>query len=512
MDEPRPDDPAPPPSSARGALTLMIGTLASRATGLLRNSLLNQLFSREISDAFVTAFRVPNLFRELLAEGALTNAFVPSYKELSREQARRLSGVLLGLLVLVNGALLLLAYLATPWIVGLLVSDNVNVVLATQLTRIVFPFLTAISFSALAMGILNGEERFFAPAWAPVALNVVVVTLMLLFPNRAVPLALAFVLGGAAQLAVQLPALIRHRLLPTPGRLWHPAMAGVLVLMIPAIFTTSGRQILNVIASNVVTGIAAGAQTAFFNAELFLSLALGLFSISPALAYYSRLAANAVEEPDTFRYTLLEGLRLITFLTVPAGLALLLLAEPAVQAIFNYLSLVDRPLDEARLTLTIAATAPLGLAIFPLGLYNLLIRTFYVRRRVRTPVLITLVFLGLHALLYWQLAPAYGIAGMSWATVIVAWGQFLMVLALVLRRERFDLTSLGRQALSVWLAAGVASGATWLLLQAIPFGAGWFGFLGQALVGVIALGAVYAVMARVLGVAELSRLWGALRR
>ena len=490
----------------------MIGTLASRATGLIRNSFLNQLFSREVSDAFVTAFKVPNLFRELLAEGALTNAFVPGYKALSRGEARRLAGALLGLLVLVNAALLIVAWLAAPSIVDLLVSDNVDVALATRLTRIVFPFLTAVSFSALAMGILNAEERFFAPAWAPVALNVVTATLMVLFPNRAVPLALAFVLGGAAQVAVQVPALLRHGLLPDVRRLWHPAMAGVLVLMIPSIFTTSGRQVLNVVASNVVTGIASGAQTAFFNAELFLSLALGLFSISPALAFYSRLSANAVEAPEAFEGTLLEGLGLIAFLTVPAGLILWLLAEPAVHVVFNYLSLVGRDLDDARLGLSIAATAPLGLAIFPLGLYNLLIRTFYVRRRVLTPIAVTLVFLPLHALLYWRLAAAYGIAGMSWATVFVAWSQGAVVLALVARRERLALQGLAWKVLRLWLAAAAATLGSWGVLRLVPWREGWFGFLGQALLGIALLAGLYLLLTRALGVPEPKRLLTALRR
>ena len=153
----------------------MIGTLASRVTGLLRQSLLVQLFSTEVTDAFLIALKIPNLFRELLAEGALINSFVPAYKALPPADAKRLSGALLSLLVVLNGLLLLLAVWTAPVIVNLLVSDpdTINVPLTISLTRAVFPFLSAISFSALAMGILNAEERFFAPAWAPVVLNVV---------------------------------------------------------------------------------------------------------------------------------------------------------------------------------------------------------------------------------------------------------------------------------------------------------------------------------------------------
>src|SRR5690554_5294534 len=132
----------PARSTRRGALTLMVGTLASRVTGLVRNSLLAQFFPTAVIDAFVTAFKVPNLFRELLAEGALSNSFVPVYKRLSTADARRLSGALLALLVVVNGLLMALAYLAAPAIARLLIADagHVDVDLTVRLIRIVFPF------------------------------------------------------------------------------------------------------------------------------------------------------------------------------------------------------------------------------------------------------------------------------------------------------------------------------------------------------------------------------------
>ncbi len=511
-----PEAPAGPrrPSSVRGALTLMVGTLGSRVTGLLRNSLLNALFSREVSDAFITAFKVPNLFRELLAEGALTNSFIPVYAGLDREEKRRLSGALLGLLTVVNGVLLLVAYLAAPLLARLLISDpaNVDVALTARLVRIVFPFLPAISFSALAMGILNGEERFLAPAWAPVALNVVTVAMMALFPGQAVMLTLAHVLGGVAQLAVQVPALLRHRLLPRLSGLWHPALGSVVLLMLPFAFTTGGRQVLNVVASNVITGIASGAQTAFYNADLFLSLALGLFSISPALAYYSRLSDNAVRQPEAFRRTLLEGLRFITFLTVPAGLALALMAAPAVQVVFNWKSLLGTGLDAARLQLSIAAAAPLGLAVFPIGAFNLLVRTFYVRRQVVTPVAVVLGFLALQGTLYVLLARAYGIAGVSWGTVIASWTQLVLMVVLVYRRERFDLPSYLRSTARVWLAGLLAAVAAAVVLRWAGPASGWSGHAGRLLLGGGVLAGAYLGLGAALRLPELTAVLRRVRR
>src|SRR5690554_3721377 len=505
---------SPARSTRRGALTLMIGTLASRVTGLVRNSLLAQFFPTTVIDAFVTAFKVPNLFRELLAEGALTNSFIPVYKALAPAEQRRLSGALLALLAVANGVLMLGAFAAAPLLASLLISGvgHVDVELTTQLIRIVFPFLPAISFSALAMGILNAEERFFAPAWAPVALNVVTVTLMALFPGQAVMLALAHVFGGLAQLLVQVPALVRSGLLPKPGSLWHPAMGEVLVLMVPFTFTAGGRQVLNVVASNVITGIDAGAQGAFYLSDLFLSLLLGLFSISPALAYYSRLSHHAARGDAEFGPTLGEGLRLITFLTVPAGLALTLLAAPAVDAVYNWRSLFGAPMDAELRAFTIAATLPLGLAVFPIGVLNLLIRSFYVRRLVRPPVVLVLVFLTLQGLLYVALSRPFCIAGVSWATALAAWAQALVTAGLVARRERFGLGAWAAQAARVWLAALGALLAGWLALQAVPLPAGRFGQLGRLAVGGGAMVAAYLLLGVLLRVPELRALGRLVRR
>ena len=172
------------------------------------------------------------------------------------------------------------------------------------------------------------------------ALNVVTTVLMLLYRDQALLLAVAFALGGVAQLLVQLPTLTRAGLLPRLGVWWHPQLRRVLLLMVPFTFTTGARQLLALVSSRLLSALpAVGSVTAYANADLFLSLALGLFSISPALAFYSRLA-SLVGEPKDFRQTLLTGLRLITFLTVPAGLLLALYAGPAVESVLNWSTLL----------------------------------------------------------------------------------------------------------------------------------------------------------------------------
>ncbi|MBS3934415.1 MAG: murein biosynthesis integral membrane protein MurJ [Truepera sp.] len=491
-----------PRSSTRHALTLMIGTLASRLSGLVRASLLLQLFPQAATDAFNVAWKIPNLFRELLAEGALTNSFIPIYKALPREEGRRLAGALFAALALLNALLLGLAIWAAPWLVGLLLQPDsvVDFALAVQLTRIIFPVLAAISLSALAMGILNAEERFFAPAWAPVALNLVVIAVMLLYPGQAPILALGVVLGGLAQLLVQLPALLRGRLLPVLSGLWHPSLGLVLLLMAPFALTTGARQVLNLLATNLLSGLPGGSITAFENANLLFSLALGLFSISPALAYYSRLSGEATA-PERFLATLTSGVRLITFLTVPAGLLMFLLAAPAVNAIWN---LSPAAGQEQTILFTIWAVAPLGLAVFPWGVNNLLLRPFYIRQRVRTPIIISLSFVALNGLLFVLLAPRYGLTGMAWASVAVGWLQLLVLLYWLRRTEGFSPSAFAAHAGRVWAAAMPAAGAAWALVAWLPWPVGWLGWAMQVGVGGVVAGLVYAGLALALKIPEMT--------
>ncbi|MEX2502394.1 MAG: murein biosynthesis integral membrane protein MurJ, partial [Trueperaceae bacterium] len=496
-----------------GGAVLMGGTLGSRVTGLLRNSLLNQLFDRTVTDAFTVAVKVPNLFRELLAEGALTNSFVPVYARLDRAEAQRLAGALLSLLVLVNGVLVLAATWAAPWIVALLLGGegSVDAELATRLTRAVFPFLMAVSLSAWAMGILNAEERFFAPAWAPVALNVVTVAGMLLWPSAAMPLAIAFAVGGVAQFAVQAPALLRAGLWPGFLRPWHPELLGVLLLMAPFAITTSGRQIVNVLATRVLNGLPAGSQTAWFNADLFLSLAVGLFAVSPALSWYARLSRLAKEEPAAFAGTLRDGIRFIAFLTAPAGALLAVLAEPSVRVVFDWLSLVDRGLDDQRLRLTVAATVPIGLAVVPLGLHQLLSRAWYVRRRIGVPIGVGLGFLTLQGALFLAWGPAFGVAGLAWAAAASAWVQLIVLGAWTVRTEGLAVGPLLGHLARVVLASAIAAGAASLAAGLVPT-PDWTGWATRLIVGGSAGLVAYLAAGAMLRLPELAQAWRRVRR
>ena len=498
-------------SSSRHALTLMVGTLASRVTGLLREVLVVALFPVTASDAFRIAWTVPNLFRELLAEGALTNAFIPIYKELSEAERRHLSGAVASVLFLVNALLLLAVLLSAPWIVDLLLAEQSNVdrELTITVMRTVFPLLMAISFSALAMGILNSEERFFAPAWAPVALNVVMIIVMLLAPKTALWLGVGAVAGGLAQFVFQLPSLASFGLLPRPS-LWHPGLPLVLSLTTPFLFTTGARQFLSVVAQRLVSNellFGAGAVTAYSIAGMLFGLVLGLFSISPATAYYSRLAGDAARGSVT--KTLTAGVRFIAFLCIPAGLLLLAFNRPVVSVLFQ----LRAAGQEGSVELAIRAVAPLGLAVFPVGLNNFLLRPFFVRKRVRAPIIISVLFTLLNALFFVLLTPSYGIAGLTLATALTGWLQLAVLLLFMRRDEGLALRPLLLHSIKLFAAAGAALlPAVYAASWAGGLLAGWWGLVLELLTGGLLTLAIYALIAARLGVPELAALQRRLAR
>lgn len=495
------------PTAARSTVTLMIGTLASRATGFLRQSLLTQLFSATINDAFNVAQKMPYLLRELLAEGALTGSFVPNYKSLSKEEARKLSSAFLGFLIALNAVLLMGVYFLTPWLVDMLLADKSNIdrALVEKLLPLTFPVLTMVSLSAWAMGILNAEAKFFAPAWAPVALNVTTIILMLVFPGSAVMLAWGLVIGGLMQFLVQIPSLVRGGYVGKFTGFWHPKIKGVLYLMVPSIFSSSGRQILNFVTTNLLSRLPVGSATAFGIADLFLSTALGLFAVSPTTVYYTRLSDNAANHPEKFNDTLQTGLKFIAFMAVPGGLFLSVFASPIIEVVFNWLSLFGRAgASPDILKYSTQLLMPLGLAVFPISLLSLTGRTFFIRGKIVFSILFSLGFIVVHGILYYVLSSLMGIAGMSWATVIMTWTQLVSLLTIVSRMEKFSPRGVVFYALKAW-AAGVLAVALAVLVLLLPV-SGWWMSLTQLIIGGVIFVILYLQLARLFKLPEAAQM------
>ncbi|WP_425145541.1 murein biosynthesis integral membrane protein MurJ [Deinococcus sp.] len=509
---PIPATPPPPRTSAgRNIAVVMAGTLGSRLTGILRQLLINA-FPTALTDAFFLATRVPNTLRELLAEGALINAFIPVYKALDEQGRRSLAQAFSGVLIAVNLLLMGLGILAAPWIAGLLVPPGspINFELVVYLTRLLVPFLMLISLSAIAMGLLNADEHFRESSFAPVAFNFASIAVLLLAPKSATWLGLGWLIGGFAQLVVQLPSLTRFGLLPLPALRPHPAMRRVLVNMAPFTLTAGARQLLNFYVQRLLSGpqYPSGTVTGYNNAETLFTLANGLFVVSPALAYFPRFAQQAGERDWAgFRALTLSALRLVTFLAAPTSALLVALSGQAV-SIFN----LGHSFDPAKFRAGSGILEGWALALLPWAVNTILLRTFYARQRVREAVSVSALGFVAEVLLYRLLTPVFGYFGFGLSTTVVGVLVSAALIAMYQRRLGFPLRALLLHLLRVVPMAAAAGLAAWGVAQLLPAPGHLLpGLLGLLVAGGVG-GAVYLALGLALRMPEVGGLLGRLRR
>ncbi|GLV46857.1 murein biosynthesis integral membrane protein MurJ [Thermus sp. LT1-2-5] len=486
----------------RKVLLVMGGTLASRVLGLLRQAVFNALYPDALKDAFNVAYRVPNLLRELLAEGAVQNALIPILKNLpeaeARTFARRFAAFLLGVNLLVLG----LGYLLAPWVVGLLVAEGSHLrqeaafAQVVYLTRLLLPFLLGISMAALFSALLQAEERFLPYALGPIAFNLVAIGLMALFPGDPTLLGLSVSLGGLLQAAVQLPFLKGLRL----EWRWHPAFSPALLRIGPFAFTTSLRQFLNLVLTNILTRYPPAAVTGFYNAEVVFQMALGLLATSPAIAYFPRMSALKGVELARFLEVPLKRLSLLLAL---AGGLFLGLAPYVVVLLFGLFG----PLTPENRAYSAQVLSAMGLAVLPWGVNTFLLRGLYALGRVRQAVgASALVFLA-NTLGYWLLRDA-GLFVLNLATALAGWLGFFLYLRLF-AQEGLELRFLPGYLARAY-GAGLGAALPGLLLEVWwPAESAWAA-LGPLLVGGGAGLGVFALVGRLLGL-PLKEVLGRLR-
>jgi putative peptidoglycan lipid II flippase len=510
------------------AVWLSVATMSSRVLGLVRDQLFAILVgANRFSDAFVVAFRIPNLLRDLFAEGALSSAFVPAFADAQRrrglEAAWRLANVVLGVLLLAVGALVVLGVAFAPQLVAFIGPGLAAPELATSLTRVMMPFLLLVSLAALAMGMLNAQGRFTAPAIAPALFNVgsIAVGAGLWLagwpPERAVVgWAWGTMLGGLLQLAAQLPALhaLGFRARPTLAReaLADPGLRRIGRLMGAAVIGLSATQV-NILVNTIFASRVEGAATWLQVAFRLMQLPLGVFGVAIATVAGAGIAQRAAARDHAgIRQTLGSALRLVAFLNVPSAVGLMVLAHPIISMIYEHGRF--GPEDTA-------ATAQ-ALGYFALGLYaysgvKVLAPAFYALDDARVPVVGSFLGMGANVALNVGLWPVLGFRGVALGTAAAAWVNFA-VLVVGWHRRHGGLSGLGivRQLARVAGATAVVALAAWLAHRGIDRALGTAGGLDRqlvlGLVPVAAGGLAYLAAARALGIGELGELLGALRR
>lgn len=402
------------PSTARPASRIMLAVFGSRVLGLVREVIMNSIFgaSREL-DAFLAAFRIPNLLRDLFAEGALSTAFVTTF---SKKLARDGHAAAFRLAHLVNTSTLV--GMATIVLLGILCADPLVrligwgahqdpelIRLTTDLTRIMFPFILLVSLAAVWMGLLNSLGSFGLPASASSAFNLVSIFSGMalgwwfdpaLGPRAIYGFAIGTVIGGAAQWLIQVPRAralgYRYRWAWNPG---DPDLRQVLGLMAPAVIGGAAVQINVLVNTSFAFTLPEGAVTCLNNAFRLMQLPIGLFGVAIATVTLPSVARSAaLADPEAIRAKLREGLRLATFLTLPAATGLFLLAQPIVHLIYERGAF--SPDDTRRTALALQAYA-IGLAGY--AAIKVLSPAFYALGLPRVSLRVSLIGIGLNFLL-----------------------------------------------------------------------------------------------------------------
>ncbi len=413
------------------AVTTVSGmTLLSRITGLARESLKAVVFGAGAQmDAFEAAFRLPNILRRMFAEGAFAQAFVPIFAEYRRqrgeEETRDLVsrvGTLLALVLLVVTAL---GVLAAPWLVYALASGFARtpgkVELTATLIRIVFPYIFFVSLVSLAGGVLNVYRRFAIPALTPVLLNLAIIgAAVFLAPYFDPPvkaLAWGVVIGGVAQLAVQIRPLMRLHMLPRPRFDWRdPGVRRVLRAMAPAVVGVSAGQITILVNTQLAASLGDGRISWITYADRLMEFPSAMLGVALGTVLLPSLSRHHADADATQYSSLLDwGLRLAFLLALPAAVALWLLAIPIITTLYQYGRFGIEDVLQTRAALLGYSVGLLGLI-----LVKILAPGFYARQNIRTPVKIAfvtvLVGLGFGLLLMVPL----GHAGLTLATSIGA--------------------------------------------------------------------------------------------
>lgn len=388
----------------RALATVSSMTLISRILGFARDFVIARAFGAGVAtDAFFVAFRLPNLLRRMFAEGAFSQAFVPILAEYKNRRGESEAhalvskvATLLGLVVLIISiigavAAPLIIYISAPGFAG----DADKFALTVELTRITFPYIFFMSLVALSGGVLNTWSRFAIPAFTPVLLNLSFIGMALfaapLFDPPVLALAWAVFLGGALQLILQLRPLARIGMLPR-FRLdtKDPGVRRILYLMAPAILGVSVSQISLLINTIFASFLTSGSVSWLYFADRLMEFPAGLLGVALGTILLPSLSkCHADEDPTQFSDLLDWGLRLTLMLTLPAALALAVLAVPLVATLFHYGAFSVTDVLNTRTALIAYSVGLTGMI-----LVKVLAPGFYARQDIRTPVKIALITLA----------------------------------------------------------------------------------------------------------------------
>ncbi len=468
-----------------------VATLASRVLGFVRDLIVARAFGASpVTDAFFVAFRIPNILRRLLGEGALSTAVVPVFSEYLVRRARpefdRMFRAVLAAALVALATVTAAGVAFAPWIVRVMApgfaADAGQLALTVELTRLMFPYLLLVGVSALAMGALNALGRFFTAALGPAVLNVGMIACVLaLTPYLEPPilsLAIGVLLGGLGQLLVQLPELAAAGVPLHPStELGHPGLRRIWRLLLPSVFGLATVQVTVFINTLLASLLPAGSISYLYYADRVMEFPLGVFGIALASASLPAMSRQAAAgDTRGLAQTVNFATRLGCYVALPATVGLVILREPITRVLF----------ERGRFGSVETVATAWALAWYAVGLVafsgtRIVAQAFYAIGEPRTPVLVGVITVGINVALALLLMGPMTHAGLAFASSGSAYVNLALLLWLARRRlghlgGRDIARSLGRTsvaglALALWCglvrgywppAATLGTDAAWL--------------------------------------------------
>ncbi len=501
---------------SRAAGVVSSFTFLSRILGLVRDMVIAAFFGTGmVADAFIVAFRIPNLLRRLFAEGSLTIAFIPVFTEYlakkTRQDAFEMARVVLTFLALILVLVTLLGVVFAPWVVRLQAPGFGSVEkyeLTVFLTRITFPYIFLISIVAFFMGVLNSLRRFAAPAAAPIFLNVgIIFAACFISPHCSEPItgvAIGVIIGGILQVALQLPLVYREGLKLAP--IWqprHPALKTIGLLMLPAVFGSAVYQLNSFIGTLLASLLVEGSVSWLYYADRIVQFPLGVFAIAISTAVLPSLSTQAVNKDfNAFGDTVVHALRLVFFITLPATAGMIVLGEPIFRVLF------ERGAFDAKSTLmTNQALFYYALGLWAFSGIRIVVSAFYAMQDTKTPVKVAFIALFVNLFAALALMGPLKHGGIALALSVSSLVQFCLLLFFL--NKKIPLSNLSSAVKSVLksISASVVMGFSVFYIQTrwlgIDAAAGLLSMAINLTILVTAGIVIYFVAARIFGCTEL---------
>jgi putative peptidoglycan lipid II flippase len=517
--------------NTRAAAVVGLAVLCSRVLGLAREQIFAALFGGgRVMDAFTIAFRIPNLLRDLFAEGALSTAFVTVFSKTAAREgdaaAWRLANKVATLTTVCLSTITVLGIASAPWLVAALAPgfDAGKAALTVTLTQVMYPFILLVSLAALVMGMLNARNVFGIPAMASSFFNLgsIVAGVALGYwldphfgPRAILGLAIGTLIGGALQLLVQLPALRRagHAFRAD----WHwrdPGVGAILRLMGPSVIAAGSTQV-NVLVNSVFASELGDGPTFWLTVAFrLMQLPLGIFGVAlgtVTLPLLARMAASG--NRHAFRSELARGMRLAFLMTIPASIGLMVLAEPIISVLYQHGRFGAHETAESAAALRFYAIGLCGYAAL-----KVLVNAFYALDKRKTPMVVSFIAVALNLLLNWifTMRLGWGHRGLAFSTACVASSNFLILYFLMRSHlgrleSRAMLALLLKVALASAVLLAVAAVGGQLLLADWAVQRFWPKCISLVLVIAAAAGAFF-LSASALKVGEVREVTAALRR